>query len=226
MHKKLAGYTLLSFLSFCTFTLLFHAAAHAQSGDFVSPQVQVTQPAPSPTMYVKAQALPTPELLNKQPDQPLPTPTIYIAPAKEVAAASGKKDSAVKNEAPRQELVTPTVEPTATPTPTETPAPTPVPTTSSATDLDSLFSKYSGEYSVDIELLKKIAKCESGFNPNSNNSGLYLGMFQFSSSTWIANRTRMGMDTNPDLRTNAEEAIRTAAFLISRGGRNAWPNCN
>jgi hypothetical protein len=35
----------------------------------------------------------------------------------------------------------------------------------------------------------------------------------------------MGLDTNPDLRKNAEEAIRTAAYKILNGGRGAWPNC-
>lgn len=35
----------------------------------------------------------------------------------------------------------------------------------------------------------------------------------------------MNMDTNPALRFNAEEAIRTAAFRFSTDGPNAWPNC-
>jgi hypothetical protein len=35
----------------------------------------------------------------------------------------------------------------------------------------------------------------------------------------------MGLDANSDLRFNAEEAIKTAAFHISQGGQGAWPNC-
>jgi soluble lytic murein transglycosylase-like protein len=84
---------------------------------------------------------------------------------------------------------------------------------------------YSDQYHVDENELKKIAQCESGFNPNSNNSGLYLGMFQFAASSWSSARSRMGLDPNPDLRTNAEESIKTAAYMIANGGINAWPNC-
>src|SRR3989344_2625584 len=50
-------------------------------------------------------------------------------------------------------------------------------------DLDSWFRKYADEYGVDENLLKKIAKCESGFNAGSN-SGYYGGMFQYAASTW------------------------------------------
>ena len=225
MHKKLAGYTLLSFLSFCTFTLLFHAAAHAQSGDFVSPQIQVTQPLPSPTIYSPQLHIETPQVVAKKIDQPMPTPTIYIEPLHPVETTPTPTEPEV-TKAPVDPLPT-LEEPSDTPVPTTvTPVPTIQPSVTGPADLDSLFTKYSSEFSVDIALLKKIAKCESGFNPTSNNSGLYLGMFQFSSSTWTVNRNRMGLDPNPDLRTNAEEAIRTAAFVISRGGRGAWPNCN
>jgi len=77
---------------------------------------------------------------------------------------------------------------------------------------------------MDKELLKKIALCESGFNSNAGN-GDYQGMFQFAASSWIGTRSEMGADTNTDLRNNAQEAIKTAAFKISRGGVNAWPSC-
>lgn len=132
----------------------------------------------------------------------MPTPTIYIAP-------------------------------TSIPTPISTTTPTPPPPTSTpipteaiiVTDLESLFAKYADEYHTDRELLKKIAGCESGFNSQSD-SGLYAGMFQFASQTWISNRNTMGLDPNPDLRKNAEESIRTAAFMISRGQQDAWPSCS
>lgn len=126
---------------------------------------------------------------------------------------------------------TPTPEPTSTPTPTPTETPTPTPTAiptpppvSAPVDLESLFSRFSGEYSVDKELLKRIAKCESGFNSESSN-GDYLGMYQFATSSWSTVRTRMNADPNPDLRKNPEEAIKTAAFHIAAGGAGAWPSC-
>ncbi len=96
---------------------------------------------------------------------------------------------------------------------------------SATSDLESLFDKYSSEYSVDKNLLKKIANCESHFNSTSRN-GDYGGMFQFSSGTWSGTRAQMGQDGNTDLRFSAEEAIKTAAFKISRGGSGAWPTCS
>ncbi len=121
---------------------------------------------------------------------------------------------------------TPTPLPTATPTPipTATPTPTPTPIITSS-DLEVLFQKYADIYHVDRELLKRIAACESGFNSNANFLD-YLGMFQFSSQSWIATRQGMQEDSNPDLRKNAEESIKTAAFKIANGGQNAWPNCH
>jgi hypothetical protein len=118
---------------------------------------------------------------------------------------------------------TPTPSPTPTPTPTPTPIPTPVPLTS--TNLEDLFTKYANFYSVNKDLLRKIAACESGFNTNAS-YGDYLGMFQFSSGAWINSRALMGEDSNLGLRTSAEESIKTAAFKISRGEVSAWPSCS
>lgn len=94
----------------------------------------------------------------------------------------------------------------------------------SPNDLESLFEKYSSEYKVDKNLLKRIADCESEFNPQAIN-GSYGGLYQFTTSTWAVTRKSMGMSEDEKERFNAEEAIRTAAFKISRGGLSAWPNC-
>jgi soluble lytic murein transglycosylase-like protein len=130
-------------------------------------------------------------------------------------------------------LFEPTSVPTALPTPTLTPAPTNTPTPTpriirivTSAELETLFAKYGAEFNVDPNWLKKIAKCESNFNQNANNSGLYLGMFQFAAQTWSSTRRSMGLDPNPELRTNAEESIKTAAFMLARGRQNAWPNCH
>ncbi len=119
---------------------------------------------------------------------------------------------------------TPTMTPTPTPTEIPTPTPTPLPVLAPA-DIDGLFTRFSQEYSVDQEQLKKIARCEAGFNSNAEN-GDYVGMFQFATSSWIGTRNAMNLDPNPDLRRSAEESIKTAAFKISRGGINAWPSCH
>jgi soluble lytic murein transglycosylase-like protein len=120
----------------------------------------------------------------------------------------------------------PTLIPTAMPLPTETPVPTaiPVPTIAVIADIESLFSKFSDEYHVDRETLKKVARCESSFNSQAEN-GPYTGMFQFLGQTWSTVRATMGLDTNPDLRKNAEEAIRTAAYMFAKGQANAWAGC-
>ena len=92
------------------------------------------------------------------------------------------------------------------------------------TELQALFTKYGSEYGVDEQLLEKIAHCESGFNPQAVN-GPYGGMYQFLVSTWISNRKAMGLDPDPSLRFDAEEAIKTTAYKISKDGTNAWPVC-
>ena len=117
---------------------------------------------------------------------------------------------------------TPIPQPTSTPRPTATP--TPLPTLAPLPDLESLFQKYSTEYAVAKDLLKRIASCESGFNSQAD-TGTYAGMFQFASQTWINARNSMGLDPNPDLRKNPEEPIRTAASMIQRGQQTAWKNC-
>jgi hypothetical protein len=126
---------------------------------------------------------------------------------------------------------TPTATPTPKPTPTPTPSPTesnsaiaPTPVPVSSGQLDEWFTNSSNHYSIDRSKLWKVAVCESGLRVNAVN-GPYGGLFQFSASTWASTRRAMGMDTNPDLRFNPEEAIRTAAFKISTSGLAAWPNC-
>lgn len=128
----------------------------------------------------------------------------------------------------------------ATPAPTASPVvvqkqnqqetiPAAVPITNPITapeELDALFEKYASEYGVSSTVLKHIAKCESHFNPAAlSKNGLYGGMFQYSAPTWSSTRKAMGLDENPELRFNAEEAIRTSAFKIGNGGIGAWPTC-
>jgi soluble lytic murein transglycosylase-like protein len=87
-----------------------------------------------------------------------------------------------------------------------------------------LFAQYAGAYGVDKNILERIANCESHFNANSQNKD-YLGMFQFSTSTWQKYRMQMGLDANPALRTNIEESIKTAAFVVQQRGIAPWPSC-
>jgi hypothetical protein len=125
---------------------------------------------------------------------------------------------------------TPTPSPSLTPSPTSTlqpsatPVPTPTPYVVSGEELTSLFERFANEFGVDVWQLRRIADCESGFNTNARNLN-YLGLFQFSPQSWKSIRQLMGTDTNPDLRVNPEEAIKTASYAISIGRSSMWPNC-
>lgn len=120
---------------------------------------------------------------------------------------------------------------------TPEPSPTPVPIQrnvsqtknppifTAPTDLESVFNTYAEAFGIDSNILKGIAKCESGMNPGSI-GGPYGGMYQYLASTWMSTRKAMGLDPNPDLRFDAEEAIKTSAWKISAGGIGAWPHCS
>src|SRR3989344_1025319 len=132
--------------------------------------------------------------------------------------------------------VSPTPRATKKPTPTSTlslaptqdptpiPIPTPTPDVWSPPGMEPLFAQYAGQYGVDKNILERLANCESHFNPNAV-SGDYLGMFQFSTSTWQTYRSHMGLDTNPSLRTNIEESIKTPSYVVSVRGTAPWPIC-
>lgn len=99
-----------------------------------------------------------------------------------------------------------------------------VPAKAAPADLEDWFRQYGQDYQVDPGVLQAIARCESGLNPGAMN-GPYGGLYQFHPGTWSRNRAVMGLDPNPQLRLNPEEAIKTAAFKISRDGTGAWPVC-
>lgn len=116
---------------------------------------------------------------------------------------------------------TPIPTPTKRPTPTPTITPTPIPVGA----LEEWFTKYAAKESIDRERLKRIAICESGLNPNARFLD-YGGLFQFSTGSWISTRANMNLPTDPNLRFNPEEAIKTAAFKVATEGIYAWPSCN
>lgn len=121
---------------------------------------------------------------------------------------------------------TPTItpSPTSTPSPTYTPTPTNTPTPLPKSQYENYFEQYSNQYAVDINVLKKIAHCESGMGPGAQN-GPYGGMFQYTEVTWKSIRMQMGADPNPALRFGIKESIETAAFHISREGTKPWQGC-
>lgn len=229
MREKLPRYFLLSFASFCFFTVVFHTAADAQVVSTSTPLLQAENVHPSiavptPTIYMAPPTTPSPTpLILLQKKVPSPTPTIFMQP-QQVSPTTQPTPQPTQAVYDTTEITSPS--PISSPTPTATTSPTPQPTTQAEpVDIDSLFSQYSTQYNVSEAELEKIAQCESGFNTNAN-TGTYAGMFQFSATTWESERNAMGLDPNPDLRMDAGEAIRTTAFMLSRGEENAWPNCH
>lgn len=130
-------------------------------------------------------------------DIPSPSPTISLSPA-----------------------------PTRYPTPKPTFTPTPLPPVKKYTpqEINAFIDSYSGQYAVSPHVLRYIATCESGFNPLAHKN-IYAGLFQFSISTWKTYRRRIGEDPDPDLRYDANEAVQTAAYVLSQGKNHIWPNC-
>ena len=117
----------------------------------------------------------------------------------------------------------------ASPSLTKIPTPTPSPTAKpqpefSAEQIYNCIEKYGDQYGVDPNVLRAIALCESGMNPKAKNL-IYAGLYQFNASTWKSYRLRMGHEEDPDVRFNAEEAIKTAAYALSIGQSRLWPNC-
>lgn len=136
---------------------------------------------------------------------------------------------------PPTPIVTP--DPTPPPTPLATPSPTPIPTNTlvptpkptrtpiSSEQINSFIDRFSAQYRVDSNVIRHIAICESGFNPNAVN-GPYKGLFQFGTVTWEDIRGEIGEDPDPDLRLSAEDSIQTAAYAISQGKISIWLHCN
>lgn len=95
-------------------------------------------------------------------------------------------------------------------------------------ELEVMFSAYGNYYGVNKNMLDYLARCESSFIPSAlSRSGKYGGLYQFDERTWVGVRKRMGLDPNPALRFDAEEAVKTTAFKIKTDGNaNAWPHCS
>jgi len=117
--------------------------------------------------------------------------------------------------------------PLPTPKPTPKPKPAykaPAQPISTSAEIESWINQYGDQYGVDKEKLKSIAYCESRFNSGAVN-GPYGGIYQYHPGTWSSTRKQMGLDPDPDLRFNAEEAIKTTAYKISVQGTGPWPVC-
>lgn len=119
----------------------------------------------------------------------------------------------------------PTASPSAalTPTPTKKPK-QPIPPPVSSMEVNAMIERFSAQYSVDPNVMRHLAICESGFNSSAVN-WTYVGLYQFGPATWKNLREEIGEDTNINLRFSAEESTQTAAYALALGKRGIWPNC-
>ncbi len=145
-----------------------------------------------------------------------------ITPSGPEALSPSRRPSSSPSPSPTP-VLTPT--PSPIPTPTFTPMPTPIPLpTYSSEEIHGFIERFAGQYAVDPNVLRHIAVCESGFNPKAQSLS-YAGLYQFGPGVWQRYRVRMGEDTNTDLRFNVEEAVQTAAYVLSVNEAYIWPNC-
>lgn len=160
---------------------------------------------------------------NSSTNEPFREITSSIKPV-QIERETVVKDIAKVKAAPVQTAAYSKPKPSTPPVPAPTPRPEPQPISGPA-ELEALVERYAVQYGARKDIMMIIMKCESGYNPNAVN-GSFGGLYQFMTSTWISNRNAMGLDPNPALRFNAEEAIRTAAFKMGRDGYGAWPACS
>jgi len=106
------------------------------------------------------------------------------------------------------------------PLPVATPKPIVTTTTYGSGDIQSIIIAAANRYGVDPNWLLRIAKCESGFNPNAYNPSGASGLFQFMPATFAANAPRAGFAGasiwDPVASAN------TAAFMFSIGQSGQW----
>lgn len=105
-----------------------------------------------------------------------------------------------------------------------TPLTTPTPSPASSQDVNGFIDRFGSQYAVDQNVLRHIAICESGFNSSAINY-IYVGLFQFDSTTWKNIRVEMGEDPAASLRFSAKDSVQTAAYALSKGKGGLWPNC-
>jgi hypothetical protein len=125
------------------------------------------------------------------------------------------------------DIPTPIPLPTSTPTPKPTRIPTPTPKPQpefTSEQIYKMIDGYSAQRGVNPNVIRYIAICESGFNPKAGRN-IYAGLFQYDGATWRSYRRMMGENPDPDLRYNAEEAIKTTVYIVSLNRLYLWPNC-
>lgn len=88
-----------------------------------------------------------------------------------------------------------------------------------------LISLYALKYGAVETQLLKVAKCESGFNPNAfhkndgGNGKHSVGIFQFQESTFLTWEKKLGEDLDY---YSYHDQIKLASFMFSKGQQKQW----
>jgi hypothetical protein len=97
------------------------------------------------------------------------------------------------------------------------------PTTAPSGSVESLIYHWTSVYGGDPGYHVKIARCESGLNPNSvGGGGLYLGVYQQHSKYWAARAARYGFAGASPFDANANVAV---SIAMMRGGMYSHWGC-
>lgn len=82
----------------------------------------------------------------------------------------------------------------------------------------------AARYQINPASLKRVAKCESGYNKDAINTndpnGGSKGILQFQDLTFYQNAAILKIE-NPDI-WNVSQQIQTAAYLFSKGEAHQW----
>lgn len=94
-------------------------------------------------------------------------------------------------------------------------------------EVDRALTEAAREFRLDEAKFRRVARCESGFNP-FNSTRSYYGVFQHLKSEWAGRVRAFNQGYNPDVLGNPHSPFdnaRIAAWMINNTGWGAWPVC-
>jgi hypothetical protein len=93
-------------------------------------------------------------------------------------------------------------------------------------EVDRAITEAAAEFGVDEGVMRRIARCESRFDPFASN-GPYQGLYQQSTQYWDGRVADFNAHVRPGVSGNIHHPFdnaRVSARMMTQGG-NHWPNC-
>ncbi len=94
-------------------------------------------------------------------------------------------------------------------------------------EVDRAITEAAREFRLNEGKFRRVARCESGFNP-FNSPGSYFGLMQHSKSEWSGRVRAFNQGYDPDVLGNPHapfDNARVAAWMIHNDGWGPWPEC-